>query len=165
LYWLAALVGRRVVYRLGQYIGLTPPRLDRAAEALHRRGAAAVVLGRLTPGLRMATPIVCGAFRFPFRVYLPAMAFGAFLYMLGYTLLGFFFGPPVLRLLERVEVPLELLASVGLLAALLFWTVRVGRRAEAPERRPELRERMQAGAASGLMATLASALLANVLIH
>src|SRR5689334_2201527 len=41
LYWLAARAGRRVVYRLGRYVGLTPSRLDRAAEALHRRGAAA----------------------------------------------------------------------------------------------------------------------------
>jgi membrane protein DedA with SNARE-associated domain len=165
LYWISARAGRRVVYRLGRYVGLTPPRLDRAAEALNQRGAAAVVLGRLTPGLRMATPIICGVFRFPFRVYLPAMATGAFLYILAYTLLGFFFGPPILHLLESIELPLGLLVSVGVLSAVLFWTVRVGRRARAPERSPELRERAQAGAASGLMATLAAALLVNVLLH
>ena len=165
LYWLSARAGRRVVYRLGRHVGLTPERLDRAAGELHRRGALAVVFGRLTPGLRMATPIICGVFGFPFRVYLPAMAVGAFLYLLFYTLLGYFFGPRVLGLLEAVELPLSLLASAALLGALTFWTVRAGRRAAPPERCPELRERLRAGAAGGLVATVASGLLANVLIH
>src|SRR3954469_22534319 len=53
LYALSARAGRVVVYRLGRYVGLTPARLDRAAAELHRRGAVAVFLGRLTPGLRI----------------------------------------------------------------------------------------------------------------
>ena len=165
LYFVSARAGRRVVYRLGRHIGLTPPRLDQMGQELLRRGASAVILGRLTPGLRIATPIVCGIFRFPFRVYLPAMALGGFLYILAYTLLGFFFGPHVLRFLETFELPLGLLASGALLAALTVWTLRIGRLAPPAEGRPQLGERLWAGAASGLLATLISSLLANVLIH
>jgi membrane protein DedA with SNARE-associated domain len=165
LYWISARAGRRVVYRLGRHVGLTAERLDRAAEELNRRGAAAVIVGRLTPGLRMATPIICGVLRFPFRVYLPAMALGAFLYLLAYTLLGYFFGPRVLHVLETVELPLALVSSATLLGVLVFWTVRVGIRAAPPESCLALPERLRAGAAAGLIATLQSALLANVLIH
>lgn len=165
LYWISARAGRRVVYRIGKHVGLTPERLDHAAEALNRRGARAVVLGRLTPGLRMATPIICGVLRFPFRIYLPAMALGGFIYLLIYTLLGYLFGPHVLRLLESVELPLGLIVSAIMLAGLVYWTLRVGRAGPPPARCPELRERLWAGAASGLVATLVSSLLANVLIH
>jgi membrane protein DedA with SNARE-associated domain len=165
LYWISARAGRRVVYRLGKHVGLTAERLDRAADELNRRGAAAVIAGRLTPGLRMATPVICGVFHFPFRVYLPAVTLGAFLYLLAYTLLGYFFGPRVLHVLETFELPFALLTSGCVLAGLLFWTVRVGRRATPPEHIPRLAERLRAGAASGLIATLISALLANVLIH
>ena len=165
LYWISARAGRRVVYRVGKHVGLTPARLDRAADTLNRQGARAVIIGRLTPGLRMATPIICGVLRFPFRIYLPAMAFGAFVYVLIYTLLGYFFGPHILRLLESIELPLGLILSALLLAALVFWTVRIGRAGPPPAQCPELRERLWAGAASGLVGTLISSLLANVLIH
>jgi membrane protein DedA with SNARE-associated domain len=165
LYWISARAGRRVVYRLGRHIGLTPQRLDRAAEELNHRGAKAVIMGRLTPGLRMATPIICGVFRFPFRVYLPAMAAGALVYLTIYTLAGCFFGPYVLGLVERIELPLGLILSAALLAVLLYWVVRTGRDDEPPQRCPELRERLWAGAASGLVASLVSTLAANVLIH
>src|SRR5205823_12350355 len=115
------------------------PRLDQIAAELNRRGGAAVILGRLTPGLRIATPIACGLFRFPFRVFFPSLAIGAFLYLALYTLLGYFFGPWVLRLLETFELPIGLIASGALLAALAFWTARVGKLARPAEREPELR--------------------------
>ena len=165
LYWVSARAGRRVVYRLGKHVGLTEARLDRAAAELSRRGAVAVVIGRLTPGLRMATPIICGVFRFPFRIYLPAMAFGAFLYLLFYTLLGYFFGQYVLHVVESIELPLGLVLSSGLLGALVFWTLRIGRAATPPPQCPDVRERVWAGVASGLVGSLVATLVANVLIH
>jgi hypothetical protein len=113
----------------------------------------------------MATPIICGVFRFPFLIYLPAMSLGAFLYILFYTLLGYFFGPTMLHLLERLELPLGLIVSIIMLAAITFWVFRIGRRATPPQLCPDLRERLRAGAAGGLIATVTSALLANVLIH
>src|SRR6266851_6788958 len=58
-------------------------------------GTRAIVLGRLTPGLRMATVIGCGIFGVPFWRFLPSLALGSFAYILMYTLLGYFVGPTV----------------------------------------------------------------------
>src|SRR6266568_4543457 len=55
LYLLAARAGRGLVYHHGRYMHLTPERLDRAERWLLRRGSMAIVLGRVTPGLRIAT--------------------------------------------------------------------------------------------------------------
>jgi membrane protein DedA with SNARE-associated domain len=164
LYALAARAGRVVVYRLGRYVGLTPARLDRAATELHRRGAVAIVLGRVTPGLRIVTPIAAGIFKFPFRRFVPPMALGAFLYILAYTLLGYVVGPRMLEWLDGVELPLDLLVSTVLLVALVFWTTRVARYT-TPVQSPEPRERAGAGAVAGFLATLVSLLLANVAIR
>ena len=79
LYWLARRAGRRVVYRLGRHVGLTEARLEWAAGELQQRGALAVFVGRLTPGLRIATPLICGVLAFPFRHFLPAIALGSLL--------------------------------------------------------------------------------------
>src|SRR5437870_1827331 len=62
LYLVASRAGRDLVYRYGRYIHLTPARLDQAEAWLIRRGTLAIVLGRITPGLRMATVIACGVF-------------------------------------------------------------------------------------------------------
>ncbi|TME88853.1 MAG: DedA family protein, partial [Chloroflexi bacterium] len=87
LYVVAARAGRDLVYRYGRYIHLTPARLDQAERWLTHHGAAAIVAGRLTPGLRMATVIASGVFGVsPWR-FLPSLALGAFLYILAYTLL------------------------------------------------------------------------------
>src|SRR5712691_690650 len=65
LYVLAARAGGGLVYRYGRYMHLTPERLDRAERWLLRGGPIAIVLGRVTPGRRIATVIVCGILKVP----------------------------------------------------------------------------------------------------
>jgi len=65
LHVLAARAGRGLVYRYGRYMHLTPERLDRAARWLLRGGSIAIVLGQVTPRLRIATVIVCEVFKVP----------------------------------------------------------------------------------------------------
>jgi hypothetical protein len=120
------------------------------------------------PGLRIVTAVACGVFEIPFWVFFPAMSLGALLYILVYTLLGYFLGPPVLRLLEAVHIPFGLLGSLVPLTLILWWTYRtrqaLGKRAvgsQAVEREAQLR----AGAVAGLLATITSTLLVNVLIN
>jgi membrane protein DedA with SNARE-associated domain len=168
LYWISRLAGRGLVYRYGRFIRLTPERLDRAEQWLKRHGSRAVFLGRLVPGLRIVTAVACGVFEVPFRAFFPAMAVGALLYILVYTLLGFFLGQPVQSLLEKIHIPFGLLGSLVPLTLILLWTFRarqdIGKRGgmqQAVERDIQLR----AGALGGLLATIASTLLLNVAIN
>ena len=168
LYWISRSAGRGLVYRYGRFIRLTPERLDATEGWLKQHGFSAVFLGRLVPGLRIVTTVACGVFEVPFLVFFPAMSIGGLLYIVVYTLLGYFLGPPVLRLLEAVHIPFGLLGSLVPLALFFWWTFRarqeLGRRvASAPPVGHEVQ--LRAGAAAGLLATIASTLLLNVLIN
>ena len=88
LYVLSRRAGRNLVFRYGRYMHLTPERLEQAERFLDRRGTLAIVLGRITPGLRMPTVIASGVFGVPYWRFLPSLALGGFLYILLYTLLG-----------------------------------------------------------------------------
>jgi membrane protein DedA with SNARE-associated domain len=168
LYWISRIAGRGLVYRYGRFIRLTPERLDRAERWLKQHGSRAVFLGRLVPGLRIVTAVACGVFEVPFRAFFPAMALGALLYILVYTLLGYYLGPPVLSLFEKIHIPFGLLGSLVPLTLILWWTFRarqdIGKRGtlvQPVERDVQLR----AGALAGLLATIASTLLLNVAIN
>jgi membrane protein DedA with SNARE-associated domain len=169
LYFAAARAGRGLVYRYGRYIHLTPSRLDRAERWLSHHGTGAIVVGRLTPGLRMATVIGCGIFGVPFWRFLPSLALGAFVYILIYTLLGYFVGPAVLQLVEGIHLPLGVFGSLLPLVLLLVWIVRarqgvhLGQRTDAGL--PDGRHRWRDGAIAGGLATVISTLTMNVLVH
>src|SRR5438477_192203 len=165
LYTTSRLAGRGLVYRYGRFIRLTPERLDRAERWLKQHGSRAVFIGRLVPGLRIVTAVACGVFDVPFAVFFPAMSLGALLYILVYTLLGYFFGRPVLTVLEKIHIPFGLLGSLVPLTLILWWTLRarqgLGRRATASlpvDREQQLR----AGMLAGGLATIGSTLLLNV---
>ena len=53
--------GRALLTRAGPRLGLTGPRLARAAELLERRGWPALAAGRTTPGLRTVTVVAAAS--------------------------------------------------------------------------------------------------------
>jgi membrane-associated protein len=169
LYFASAHAGRSLVYRYGRYIHLTPARLDQAERWLSRHGVLAIMLGRVTPGLRMATVIGCGVFGVPFWRFLPSLAVGGFAYILMYTLLGFFVGPAVLRVLEDIHLPLGLLGSLAPLAILTIWIVRARRglhlKPTTQASTVDKRHRWRDGAMAGGLATVVSTLAMNVLVN
>ena len=172
LYSVSRRAGRDMVYRYGRYIRLTPERLDRAESWLNQHGSRAVFVGRLVPGLRILTAVACGVFEVPFRVFFPAMSLGALAYILVYTLLGYYLGPPVLALLEKVHIPFGLLGSLVPLTLILLWTLRArqelgrrGRAAHAASTNGKVEVPWRAGGIAGLLATIASTLLMNSLIN
>jgi membrane protein DedA with SNARE-associated domain len=169
LYLAAARGGRGLVYRYGRYMHLTPERLQRAERWLLRHGALAIVAGRLTPGLRIATVIACGVLGVPLRRFLPALAVGSFLYISIYTLLGFFLGPRILNVLEGIHLPLGLLGSLIPLVLLVVWIIRARRglhlRLANDASTIDHRHLLRDGVVAGFVATVVSTLVMNVLVH
>jgi membrane protein DedA with SNARE-associated domain len=169
LYFVTFRAGRSLVYRYGRYMHLTPERLDRAERWLARRGSVAIVLGRLTPGLRMATVIASGVFQVPFWQFLPSVAAGGLLYILIYTLLGYLFGPAVLEMVAGIHLPLGLLGSLIPLVVLVVWIVRARRGLRLAEHTEagmvDWRHRWRDGAVAGALATVVSTFALNVLVH
>jgi membrane protein DedA with SNARE-associated domain len=66
--------------------------LDRALDALSRRGLTYVVVGRFTAFLRAVIPGLAGMSRLHYRRFLAANAAGALVWGVLYTLLGYFAG-------------------------------------------------------------------------
>lgn len=168
LYGISRWGGRSLVYRYGRFIRLDPARLDDAERWLKQKGWLAVFLGRLLPGLRIVTAIACGVFAVPPWVFIPAMSLGALLYIVGYTLLGYFIGPPLLRALEQLPIPVGLLGSLVPLILLVVWFTRArlaladAIAAGTPLPRRDCR---RAGATAGFLATVVSTLVINVLVN
>lgn len=120
LFYLSRRYGRSLVVDYGWWIGVGPAQLHRVEERLARRGTVTIIFGRLLPGLRIVTVVACGVAGVPAMTFFPALAVGGFLYLLGFTLLGYYIGTPVLQLLARLALPASALWSVGAVVVLLL---------------------------------------------
>lgn len=164
LFFLSRRVGRSVLTRYGRYVGLDDHRVARVEARLRRYQFRAVVIGRLTPGLRVVTPMVAGLAEMDARRFLPGLAVGGFLYLLAYTLLGVFAGAVAIDVVRRLSIPASAgLSLVGLV--LLFAGFRAARRSRFLARpiRPSLGSALVAGAIGGVAGLLASAVAAGLL--
>lgn len=112
--------GRRVVYRLGRYVGLNAARLDAAASAVRRGGIGGIALLVMTPGVRSAAIPACGLAAVPWRIFVPGLAVGTTVDLALHFAIGFAGGQVLGSLFEASMVPwivgggLVLLAAAGL---------------------------------------------------
>ena len=90
LFWVGRRGGRPLLARYGKYLFLNPERLNQAERMITRLGPLAVIIGRQIPGLRLASPLACGVFRVPYRVFLPAMFVGSTVYIGAFIALGIY---------------------------------------------------------------------------
>ncbi len=88
LYWVMRIGGRSFLDRYGRYLHLNQQRLERMERWLVERGTVAIVLGRLIPGLRVPTTVMCGLSEVPYRVYAPSAALAGLIWSALYFLLG-----------------------------------------------------------------------------
>jgi membrane protein DedA with SNARE-associated domain len=127
-YLLARGPSRGFVYRFGRYIGLTPPRLDRAAGAVRKRGATAVAVGTVTPGLSMVTYIASGLAELAAIPFSIGLVIGSTIFVALHIALGYIFGPGILTALDSVHIPL-LPVAIGLaVLGLVVWLARTALR-------------------------------------
>ena len=121
---LGAMVGREVFAAVGRPALMKAadalrfrPALERATHMLHRRGAPAVFIGRLIPGLRISTTQVAGVSRMPRLTFAAGLIPSVVIYIAIFVGLGALAGQPAVRLFHRAEHRFFVIA-VTLLAAL-----------------------------------------------
>jgi membrane protein DedA with SNARE-associated domain len=119
LYWAGRRGGRPLLARYGRFLLLSPERLAQAERLITRLGPLAVVIGRQIPGLRLASPLACGVFQIPYRVFLPAMFLGSTVYIGAFIALGVYGGPAFLSAFEANAFPFRfILTTITLVASL-----------------------------------------------
>ncbi|MFN8522482.1 MAG: DedA family protein [Chloroflexota bacterium] len=169
LYWLAARGGRPILYKYGRFIHFDHARLDQAEDWVRRRGAYAIVVGRLIPGLRIPTVLAAGVFGVPYRKFLLALAAGAFGYIAFFVFLGYWLGPRALEMLEGPGVSARAVLTVmafGGLGWLLFSLYRRTAQVRALPRvaaRESLR--LETSALAGVVATAEMVLGVNTALY
>ncbi|MQA12307.1 MAG: DedA family protein [Pseudonocardiaceae bacterium] len=144
---LAASIGDHVGYWLGRRYGvrLRETRLvrrlgvrhwDRAMLALHRHGAAAVLLTRMVPVVRTLSPAGAGASRLPYRRFLPASIAAGLLWSGVYVGLGAFAGASARYLERMLGTAGWIVLGVAALACALVWWSRRRRAVRVPAELP-----------------------------
>lgn len=122
-YLLARGPGRGFIYRFGRYVGLTPPRLDKATTAVKGRGWVAIALGRTLPGLRIGAVAACGLAAVPLGTFAVGLLAGTVLFVGFHTMLGYLAGPGVASILDGVNVPVWALLLALVLLGLAGWII------------------------------------------
>lgn len=126
----AAVVGDQVGYAFGDRVGqplfsrpesrLFKPRyLNRANEYLEERGAKMIVLARFVPAVRTFTPIVAGASRMRYRLFLTFNVIGGVLWACGMLLAGYALGSSVQHIDKYLVPVIALVIIVSLVPVLL----------------------------------------------
>ncbi|HEX2325337.1 MAG TPA: DedA family protein, partial [Chloroflexota bacterium] len=131
LYWAGRWAGRPLLYRYGTLLHLGPQRLAKVERLVKERGALAVIVGRLVPGLRIVTPLACGVFRVPYRQFLPALAVASSVYLAVVIAVGVVGGPALLEALDSGILPVRFLVTTLLLGGTVFFLERLSRRVRA----------------------------------
>jgi membrane protein DedA with SNARE-associated domain len=167
LYWVARRGGRPMLYRYGKFVHLELDKLAKAEDFLRRRGGLAIAVGRLIPGLRIPTTLAAGAFRMPYLVFLPAAAIGSDIYNLLFFLLGYFFGPGIIRAVQGVSLSLHfvvVLLGLGVVIAAFVAIRRRSHLASAAHALPE-RSRLETALMAGLLATATTSLVLDLVLY
>ena len=101
----------------------------------------------------------------PFRRDLPALAIGGFLHLLIVVMIGYVFGPPVLRIAATLHLPFGLLVWGVLFVGLTVWLGRLVRRTPG-DAVPHMRlsDRLRCRLLAGLRAAIKSVLAANLVL-
>lgn len=91
LFTLTKKFGHRLLLKYGKYIKITPEKIKRIEKWFAKYGSAAIVAGRLIPGLRIVTPAVAGLFDASYKTFWIYTAAAALIWANIYFILGKFF--------------------------------------------------------------------------
>lgn len=101
--WVAAFVGDTTNYWIGHFFGqkiidnpkipfINQKHIDETQEFYKKHGGKTIFLARFVPIVRTFAPFVAGVGKMEYKKFIEYNATGGFVWVFGFTLLGFFFG-------------------------------------------------------------------------
>jgi membrane-associated protein len=143
---LAAVIGDQVGYMIGKFFGpklfsrpnsrlFKQENLEKAHEFMERYGPKAIVLARFVPIVRTFAPIVAGAGRMQYRVFLTYNVIGGVAWGTGITLGGYWLGQIDL-IKNNVEAILVLIVFVSVVPIIIEYLRERGKKKRAAARAP-----------------------------
>jgi membrane protein DedA with SNARE-associated domain len=123
LYTLVRRFGHRYVSNYGHYVGLTAARVAQAEDQIRRRGWRAVMIGRMLPGVRLATAVAAATFGVRAWTFACAAGVAAMVEAGVCLLVGAAVGPSIAERFETARLPLSelvlaLIVAVAIVAVL-----------------------------------------------
>ena len=124
-----AAVGRPALLKAADALGFRPA-LNRTTDLLQRRGAPAVFIGRLIPGLRITTTQVAGVSKISRFAFAAGLIPSVVVYIAIFVGLGALLGQPAVRMFHRAEhrffvVTVTVLAALAVILS-VRWLARRG---------------------------------------
>lgn len=129
----AAILGDSLNYWIGHKIGMTlleknyslvrRDHLEKTEEYFTKYGGITIVIARFVPFIRTFAPFLAGVGRMSYRWFLTYNITGAVLWILGFTLAGFFFGSlPIVK--ENFSLIIYAIIGISFLAVgSIIWSV------------------------------------------
>jgi len=121
-YWVAKGPGRAFIYRVGNWVGLTKERLDRAMGTVRKGGMAAVALGLNTPGVRIATVPASGLAELAPSIFIPGLVIGSATFLGWHFAIGYA-GGAALAILNTSPLALAAILVAVIALGLIGWIV------------------------------------------
>lgn len=115
-YYLALLLGRRMLQKYGKYFFINESALDKMDNYFEKHGAISTFIGRLIPGIRQLISIPAGLSRMNLFIFSSYTALGAGIWALILTMLGYFIGENQ----ELIDTYLKQITIVVLLSLVLL---------------------------------------------
>ncbi|TDD93569.1 DedA family protein [Actinomadura rubrisoli] len=148
-------IGRRYGTRLLETRAMSKHRakVHKAQDLIRRRGAFAVFIGRFTALLRALMPALVGSSRLPYSKFLLFNVIGGVVWVLTFTLGGFFAGEAFDHAAKLAGRGLAIGLAVAAVVALVVWSVRKHRREADEEAEVEAEEAAEEAAEGALERT------------
>lgn len=126
--------GQPAAHRIARWIDVEQQQVDQWTARIAARGFAAIFVGRLIPGLRVAMSLIGGTAKVPVHEFSAAVFLAGIIYWSFWTGVGAIFGPTVRRLIPERYVEVVVIGiPVVFISYLVFRYVR-GRRRHARQR-------------------------------
>jgi membrane protein DedA with SNARE-associated domain len=123
-YLIGRMLGRRLVLRYGAKIGLTPERLRRVEAVFAQYGPVTVAFARFVNLLRQLNGVVAGTVNMEWRRFMAFNALGGALWVLAWTMAGFYLsrhGARIDELLHKLGYLGALFAAIALVLILTYF--------------------------------------------